>query len=117
MTATEEDAEAVPLYDGPDPRDWNRNSLLSMAAEDVRAADAMAELLRGTRPLPEMSAAYQEALGFLARIAVQARESLAAEILKAYRMELPGEAAGLATEAVGGIRGDSNSPGDRDHLR
>lgn len=103
-------------WDGPDPRLWSRNSLLAMAAEDVRAADAMLELLHGTRPLPPMSRAYAEALTILEVICAQHREVLAAELLKAGHVEPPGEPADEATEAVGGIRGDGNGPGDRDHL-
>ena len=111
------DPEEIPVHEGPDPRDWARNSLLAMAAEDVRAADEMLELLQGTRPRPEMTRAYTEALGLLDRIAVQAREVLAAQLLDAYSVVLPEEDADQPTEAVGGVRGDGNSPGDRDHLR
>lgn len=116
MTGPQEDPGAA-FHDGPDPRDWERNSLLHMAVEDVRAADAMLELLNGTRPHPPMSRSYVEAQIFLDSIAVQAREELAAQILAAYKVTLPEEPAERATEAVGGIRGDSNGPGDRDNLR
>lgn len=116
MTEAPEDEE-TPLHDGPDPRDWERNSLLSMAAEDVRAADAMLDLLRGTRPRPEMTRGYTEALVFLESVTVQAREVLALQLLNAYKIALPEEPAGPPTEAVGGFSGDSDGPGDRDHLR
>lgn len=116
MTEVPEEEE-VPLHDGPDPRDWARNSLLSMAAEDVRAADEMVELLRGKLPLPDMSRAYQEALSLLAAVGAQAREVLAVQLLSAYKVTLPGEGAEPATEAVGGFSGDSDRPGDRDHVR
>jgi hypothetical protein len=108
--------EDVPVHSGPDPRDWERNSLLSMAAGDVRAADAMLELLKGSGPLPAMARAYQEALSLLGAVAAQARETLADEILKAYGVELPEENPELPTEAVGGFRGNGDSPGNRDHL-
>lgn len=110
-----EPQEEVPVHDGPDPRDWRRNSLLSMAAEDVQAADDMLELLQGKRPRPEMTRAYSEALIFLESVAVQCREVLAGQILNAYKVTLP-EEPGQATEAVGGFRGDGNGPGDRDQL-
>lgn len=115
MTAQPE--EETPVHDGPDPRDWERNSLLSMAQEDVRAADAMLELLHGSRPLPDMTSSYREALSLLAAVAAQARETLAGQILTAYGISVPDETAALATEAVGGSRGDGDSPGNRDHVR
>lgn len=106
----------VSFIDGPDPHEWERNAELSVAADDVRAADEMLALLRGTRPMPPMSRAYAEALTVLENTAAQARELLAARLLAAHGIVLPEEPADQATEAAGGFRGDSNGEGNRDHL-
>jgi hypothetical protein len=107
--------EETPTVDGPDPRQWEHSADLHKAAEDVRAADAMLDLLQGTRPRPPMTRLYTEALALLESTAVQAREVLAARLLEAHGITLP-EEADTTPEAVGGFHGDGDSTGDRDHL-
>jgi hypothetical protein len=107
--------EEVPVVDGPDPRTWERHAQIHTAALDVRAADAMLELLQGKQPLRSMSRAYVEAVDLLERTVDEAREVLAAALLEAHGVSLPEEPE-QATEAVGGFRGDGSGPGDRDHV-
>ncbi len=76
----------------------------------------MLELLDGKVARDAMPPAFEEARTLLRAIAAGCAASLAEAILAAYGVILP-EEPDLATEAVGGIRGDSDRPGDRDHLR
>lgn len=108
--------EEIPVHDGPDPRVWPGRPDIWGPAEDLRQADAMLELLDGKVARDVFVPAFEEARSLLRAITVECAGKLSAALLAAYGVILPEEPA-LATEAVGGIRGDSDRPGDRDHLR
>jgi hypothetical protein len=107
--------EEVPVHDGPDPHGWPGREDIWPLAEDLRQADAMLELLDGKVARDGMPAAFQEARSLLRAIAVECAGRLAVALLAAYGVPVP-ETAPLATEAVGGSRGDGDGKGNRDHL-
>lgn len=106
------------VHEGPDPKDWAAaapglwDALLNV--EHLARAQAA---LNGRVP-PDYRAAQQEARQFLGTAADAQRGELAELVLRAYRVRLPQpDEAGLPTEAVGGFSGDSDGPGDGDHVR
>lgn len=115
--SSDEEAQDVPVHEGPEPRTWQSVPAIADLAADVRAVDEMLSTLTGDKPQGGMPLVYDEARAFLLVIARERRTALAMVLLDAYRVPLPEEEpAGQATEAVGGVRGDGNRPGDRDHL-
>lgn len=110
------DPEEIPLHDGPDPRRWRGRQDIWPLAEDLREADLMLELLDGKVARDGMPRAFEEARALLRAISEQCAARLAGALLDAYHVDLPEEDADAPTEAVGGIRGDGNRPGDRDHV-
>ena len=115
MTEQPEEEE-TPVHDGPDPRRWPGREDIWPLAEDLRQADSMLELLDGKVARDGMPPAFDEARSLLRAIAAGCAGNLAVALLSAYGIPVPEEPE-LATEAVGGFRGDSDGPGDRDHLR
>jgi hypothetical protein len=114
---TAQPEEETPVFDGPDPRTWPGKDDIWRHAEDVRVADEVLDLLSGKVAQDGMSRAYEEARALVRHLASVSRENLAAALLDAYEVEVPEENPGLPTEAVGGSRGDGDSPGNRDHVR
>jgi hypothetical protein len=108
--------EEVPVHEGPEPRRWPGREDIWPLAEDLRQADAMLELLHGKVARDGMPPAFDEARSLLRAIAAERASQLAEALLSAYGVPVPEEPGGQATEAVGGFSGDSNGPGDRDHL-
>lgn len=115
MSAEPDDGPA-PLHEGPDPRGWPGRDDIWPLSEDLRQAEAMLDLLDGKVARDGMPAAFEEARSLLRAIVAECAGRLAVALLSAYGVPLPVEPGELATEAVGGFRGDSDSPGDRDHV-
>ena len=116
MTPQAED-DAPPLHSGPDPHDWPKEEhRLWSAILDIEALGRAIEALEGP-VFPADTQVHEEARMFLGNARKNQRALLAELVLSAYQVPAPEEPADLATEAVGGIRGDSDRPGDRDHLR
>jgi hypothetical protein len=111
------DPEEVPVHEGPDPRGWPGRQDIWPLAEDLRQADAMLELLDGKVARDVPAPAFEEARSLMRAITAECAGKLAVALLAAYGVTLPEEPAVPATEAVGGFSGDSDSTGDRDHLR
>lgn len=109
--------EEVPVHDGPDPHKWPGRDDIWPLAEDLRQADRMLELLNGSVARDNMPPEFNEARHLVRAITEQCAAALSRALLAAYGVQVPEEPADLATEAVGGIRGDGDGPGDRDHLR
>jgi hypothetical protein len=104
------------FHDGPDPHDWPQQAPRMWGLVlDVEYLDRVIAVLDG--PVAEgFEALRDETRGFLGRSREDQRAELAAMILRAYRVPLPGGTEPPATEAVGGFRGDGDSPGNRDHM-
>ena len=115
MTAQPE--EETPVFDGPDPRTWPVKEEIWSHAENIRVTDEVMELLNGKTLQLGMSRAYEEARELVRHLGAVSRESLAAALLDAYQVDVPDETASLATEAVGGSRGNGDGPGNRDYVR
>jgi hypothetical protein len=110
-----EDAE-VPVHEGPDPHDWPAVAPRMWGLVlDIEYLDRIIAVLDGPVE-PESAAVHGEARAFLDKSRRDQRADLAAMILHAYRVDPPGEKQELPTEAVGGFSGDSDRPGDRDHV-
>lgn len=112
-----EPQDSVPVHEGPDARDWPKAAPAMWGAVlNIEYLNRIVEALDG----PVLSADRQvhaEAMEFFVQARHAERANLARMILDAYQVDPPGEDDGLATEAVGGFSGDSDGPGDRDHLR
>jgi hypothetical protein len=104
--------EEVPVHDGPDPHDWpDAAPKMWGLVLDIEYLNRIIEVLDGRVP-DDAEAEHAEARSFLNESREAQRAVLSQMILHAYRVALPD----LATEAVGGFRGDGNGPGDRDQL-
>lgn len=116
MTTQPED-EAAPLHNGPDPHDWPKEEhRLWNAVLDIEMLGRAIDALEGP-VFPADTRVHEEARMFLGEARKSQRALLSELVLGAYQVSVPEEPDDLATEAVGGIRGDGNGPGDRDHLR
>lgn len=112
-----EPPEEVPVHEGPDAKDWPKSAPAMWGTVlNIEYLNRIIEALDGP-VLREDRRAHEEAMEFFVQARHAERGALARMILDAYRVELPEEPDELATEVVGGARGDSNRPGDRDHLR
>lgn len=114
MTEPEDDAT---VHEGPDAKDWPKAApaLWGMVL-NLEYLNRVIEALDG----PVLAAdrrVHGEALEFMVQARHAVRAELAAMILGSFRVRVPEEPGELATEATGGFRGDSDSPGNRDHLR
>jgi hypothetical protein len=105
-----------PKYDGPDPHQWMDKApkILGLVL-DIEMLDRTIKAINGG--VPEGAELLHEAArDFLVKAREGQRAFLAEEILHTYRVQVPEETAEPPTEAVGGFRGDSDGPGDRDHV-
>jgi hypothetical protein len=82
---------------------------------DIEALNRVIEAMDGPVE-PGDALVHGEARKFLDDARKAKRAEVASAVLRAYRVPLPEEPAGLATEATGGFRGNGNGPGDRDHM-
>lgn len=112
-----EQPEQLPVHEGADPHEWpEAEHRLWKTMLDVEVLGRVISAMEG--PVhPADSRAHTEARMFLEDARQQQRGLLSDLVLGAYRVTLPEEPDDLATEAVGGIRGDGDSPGDRDNVR
>lgn len=114
MTGVPEDD--IPVHEGPDAKDWPEAApKLWGLVLNIEFLTRIIEALDGP-VLPEDRRVHGEALEFMVQARHDQRAVLAGMILHAYKVRLPEEAADLPTEAVGGFSGDSDRPGDRDHV-
>lgn len=103
----------MPFHDGPDPHQWPEAApKMWDLVLDIEYLNRVIEVIDGP-VAPEDEREHAEARDFLHGARSGQRAELARTILHSYRVELPE----LPTEAVGGTSGDSDGPGDRDHLR
>jgi hypothetical protein len=113
---TEVPQEEVPVHEGPDVKDWPKAApRLWGLVLNLEYLDRVIEALDGP-VLAEDRHVHSEALEFMVQARHAERAALAGMILHSFRVELPEEPDDLATEAVGGVRGNSAGPGDRDHV-
>jgi hypothetical protein len=81
---------------------------------NVEALTRILEAVEGA-VVADLGPEVAEARSFLRASLDSERGELSAMILRAYHVELPQDPE-LPTEAVGGFRGDSDRPGNRDHV-
>lgn len=105
--------EEVPVHEGPDPRNWERDAPdLWAGVLNIEALDRVAAVLSG--PAPKFTQGLvAEARTFLDRAREDQRAELSAMILAAFQVPEPEE----PTEALGGFSGDGDGKGAGDHLR
>jgi hypothetical protein len=116
VTAQPEE-ESVPVHEGPDAKDWpDAAPKMWGMVLNIEFLNRIIEALDGP-VAPEDGRVHGEAHEFLVQARKAERGALAETILHAYGVELLEENPGLPTEAVGGSRGDGDSPGNRDHVR
>ena len=108
--------EEVPVHEGPDAREWPEAApVLWALVENIEFLDRIIKALDGP-VLAEDRRVHGEAMEFMVQARHSQRAVLSEMILHAYRVTLPREDDGHATEAVGGFSGDSDRPGDRDNV-
>lgn len=104
------------MYDGADPRTWpQQERRLWGAMLDIEALNRVVAALDGTVNDTDVQF-YDAAREFLER-GLRAQRALLSElVLGAYGVTLPEEDVPPATEATGGLHGDGDGPGARDHM-
>lgn len=108
--------EEVPVHEGADPHDWPKAEFrLWSAMLDIEALSRVIDAMEGPVETADQRT-HTEARSLLESARQAQRGLLSDLVLGAFRVTLPEEPDDLATEAVGGTRGDGNGPGDRDHL-
>lgn len=113
-----EQPEEVPIHEGPEPRELEDAApKLWGAVLNIEALTRISAAVGPYTPDEVDERVLGGAREFLHNALQAQRFELSEMILQAYRVHLPDAAPDLATEAVGGIRGDGDGPGDRDHLR
>lgn len=111
-----EPQEEPSFHEGPDAKDWPKAApALWGLVLNLEYLNRVIEALDG----PVLAAdrrVHGEALEFMVQARHAVRAELAEMILRSFRVPLPEEPGELATEVTGGFRGDSDGPGNRDHV-
>jgi hypothetical protein len=95
MPPEEAPADEPQILEGPDPRSWPGMDEIWGPVSDLRAIDAVYELLDGKVAMDGMSAAYEEARRLVRAFRAETCEQLALALLTTYNVQ-PGDDAGAS---------------------